>query len=879
MKSNKEIRNDFFEFFKSKKHKIVSSAPLLPAGDKTLLFTNAGMNQFKDMFLGTGKRDYKRAADTQKCMRVSGKHNDFDDVGKDTYHHTFFEMLGNWSFGDYYKEEAIVWAWELLTDVWKLPKDKLYATVYKDDDEAFDLWKEKTDIDQMHILKFGDKDNFWEMGETGPCGPCSEIHIDMGEDLCKDYDHKGKDCWVNSGCPRYIELWNLVFIQYNRKLDRTLEDLPKKHIDTGMGFERIVSVIQGKTSNYDTDLFTPITAKLEELSGKKFDSEYKVAMQVISDHIRSLFFAVSDGIMPSNEGRGYVLRRILRRALRFGQTLGFEKPFLIQLLPVLIDVMGETFGDLEKNTKRITEVINHEEDRFFSTLESGMSELSSIIKNIRKEGKNKLPGEVIFRLYDSLGFPVEICEEVAKEEEIEFDHEGFDKLMHDQKNRGKKSWKGAQADDFSFLKKDSEESKYIGEENHECKANIVSLFDKSGLLSTVDAGKTAYTIFNQTPFYAESGGQTADTGFLTWENGRAEVTDVFKKDKQIIHELKVAEGSLEKDAQVTLSVDFSHKRSIARNHTATHLLHQALSDVVGDHVAQAGSLVDGDRLRFDFTHFGAISRDILDNVEQIVNQKILNNINLDISYKNKDDAVKAGAKALFGEKYEDNVRVVKIGEYSTELCGGTHVESTGDIGLFKIISESSIASGVRRIEALTGSSAIAFFQKIHNTTIKLGDNLNIPIDKLEERVASLNDKLRKLEKAKSKEQSSQNLSSISDLEKSAEKINGYNLIISRVDNPDAGVLKMAIDNFKNKLGDCVVLLGGESKGKCLFVLGASKKAVDAGFDAKTLINKIAGIAGGGGGGRPDLAQAGGKDPDKIDEALDKGKTIIKDAIS
>jgi len=878
MKSSREIRREFFDFFREKGHTIVPSAPLLPIGDKTLLFTNAGMNQFKDVFLGTGSRDYNRAADTQKCMRVSGKHNDLDDVGRDTYHHTFFEMLGNWSFGDYYKKEAIRWAWELLTEKWGLPEDKLYATVHEDDQEAWDLWASETDIGKERILYCGEKDNFWEMGETGPCGPCSEIHIDLGEDACdrKRIDH---ECAVNGICGRFIELWNLVFIQYDRQKDRSLNPLLATHVDTGMGFERIVTVLQGKLSSYESDIFTPLIRRVEEISGKKKDSRNGICMRVIADHIRSLSFAIADGIMPSSEGRGYVLRKILRRALRFAQQLDLSGPFLGKLLPVLISTLGDVFPELEKNRIRILEVLENEESRFFSTLHSGMQELGNMINRTREKGGSSIVAQDIFKLYDSMGFPVDIAREVAADEGLTLDEAGFENLMQEQKDRGRQSWTGMQESEFGFLPGDIVETVYTGEVESSSDASVLLLFNTQGLLESVPQDSEAWLICNRSPFYAAGGGQIADIGNVVWNGGKAAVLDVFRRDKVFVHHIKVEEGTLLSTADLLLTVEAERKKDIARNHTATHILQQALVEVLGEHVAQAGSLVEPDRLRFDFSHFKAINRSTLDKVEQKVNSVIRANFPVTREELSRAAAFEKGAKAIFGEKYGDTVRVVSIGEYSMELCGGTHVDRTGDIALFNILSETSVASGVRRVEAVTGKAALREMQSWHSALLDLSGNFNCPIDSVNERVEGLKQKVQQLEKQVAKNKAGGVLDSVRRLADQSVVINGITVISGRVDNADAKILKKAVDDFKNRFKDSVILLGGDNSGKCLFVMGASGKAVASGFDSKVTLGTIARIVNGGGGGRPDMAQAGGKDVSRLDEAFSSALPAIKEALS
>jgi len=708
MKNSNDIRNEFFDFFKSKKHTLVSSAPLMPTGDSTLLFTNAGMNQFKDIFEGSGKRDYTRAVDSQKCMRVSGKHNDLDDVGRDTTHHTFFEMLGNWSFGDYYKKEAISWAWELLTEVWKLPKEKLWATVYKDDHEAFELWQNETDIDNDKILYFGDKDNFWEMGETGPCGPCSEIHFDLGEEFGV---LKEGEIGVNGDNNRFIEIWNLVFIQYDRAKGGKLNPLPQQHVDTGMGFERIVSILQGKTSNYDTDLFKPLLNIIEEISGKSNQGEDGVAMRVIADHTRALVFSIADGIMPSNEGRGYVLRRILRRALRFGNLLGFSKPFLAPLIDSLISSMGDFYPEIVQNKVRISEVLQFEQESFYRTLYAGMSEAEVIIAKVIKAGGDTFPGDEAFKLYDSMGFPVDICEEIARDAELKFDKEQFNVLMEEQKSRGRDSWKGSSERDFTFLSVDLPATIYLSGEDTVADIKVLEIFNKDEIVSELTTGNEGYLISEKTPFYAEGGGQVSDLGIISGEAGEAEVLEVFKLNELFIHKVKINSGKIVKGMLAEFKVDYKRKRAIAAHHSATHLLQMALTSVLGEHIAQAGSLVKENRLRFDFNHFHKISSDELNQIEMMVNDAIVHDFVVNKDILNKDEAIKAGAKAFFGDKYGEKVRVVSIGDFSKELCGGTHVNRTGEIGMFKIISESSISSGVRRIEAVTGLAAVSLLQK------------------------------------------------------------------------------------------------------------------------------------------------------------------------
>ena len=679
--TSKEIRQQFLDFFKNKDHRIVESAPVVPHGDPTLLFANAGMNQFKDVFLGKGTRDYKRAADTQKCIRVSGKHNDLEEVGHDTYHHTFFEMLGNWSFGDYYKEEAIVWAWELLTDVWKLPKERLWATVYKTDDEAFEIWKNHTDINSNRILRFDEKDNFWEMGDTGPCGPCSEIHINLSDDL-------DDASLVNAGNERCIEIWNLVFIQYDRDENGKLHDLPAKHVDTGMGFERICAVLQNKKSNYDTDVFTPLINEIEKISGRKYLGKDQIPMRVIADHIRTLTFAISDGATPGNEGRGYVLRRILRRAARYGRELGLNDLFLFKLVDTLVRQMKDVFPELESNQKNVERIVKAEEESFNNTLDRGIELFDEISQKSEVQDKALISGEDAFKLYDTFGFPLDLTMVMAKEKGFSVDEEKFNQLMNAQKERARKSTKEKQGEankiadsiDLDELDEDSM-TQFTGYDELESEAEILFVKEKDDKIIFVT---------DKSPFYVESGGQISDKGFLKVDGSIFEITDLVKSNKKIIHVLQKFDSDikLESGQKVMLVVDSNRRWDIMRNHSATHFLHKALREVLGSHVQQSGSYVGPDRLRFDFTHFEKLKEEEIEKIEEIVNDKILQNIPMthhrDTPF---DKAKEMGALMFFGDKYGDKVNVVQFGDYTMEFCGGTHVKNSSQIGLFKIVNE------------------------------------------------------------------------------------------------------------------------------------------------------------------------------------------------
>ncbi len=857
MTSN-EIREQFLEFFKSKQHRIVPSAPVVPFDDPTLLFTNAGMNQFKDVFLGKGKRDYKRAADTQKCIRVSGKHNDLEEVGYDTYHHTFFEMLGNWSFGDYYKEEAIVWGWELLTKVWKLPKERLWATVYRTDDEAFELWKNKTDINPKHILRFDEKDNFWEMGETGPCGPCSEIHIS----LSNDYDNPDL---VNAGTPECIEIWNLVFIQYNKDEKGELHELPAKHIDTGMGFERVCAILQGKNSNYDTDVFTPLIEATSKLSGIKYEKESdKISMRVIADHIRALTFAIADGAVPGNEGRGYVLRRILRRAARHGRKLNLTEPFLFKLVDVLASEMGNIFPELKQKQSYIEKVIKGEEESFNSTLDRGIELFDELIKGLTAEGLKAIPGEDVFKLYDTYGFPADLTNVMAKEKGFSIDESGFNELMEMQRERGREATKDKFASvnislndlrDFNLSEK--EKSEFIGYDELKSKAKIIGHKKENG---------NDLIILDKTPFYVEAGGQIDDHGNIVVESTPLNVLDVAKIDNKTIHVVE-NEGQkiIQPGEEVVANVDEKRRWDIMRNHTATHLLHAALRKVLGTHVHQAGSYVGPDRLRFDFTHYSKLSESEVKEIETIVNEKLRENIPLQ-HHRNIpfDEAKKMGALMFFGDKYGDKVNVVQFGEFSKEFCGGTHVKNSSQIGLFKIISESSISSGVRRIEAVTGLGVENYM-----------DSQIVHLKKSEERIAELIEERKKLEKEMSELKLQSKLGQLDSVISKPKDFNGIKIYKSEINAENMDELKSFGDELRNRIKGGVGVLISKIDNKAAIVCIVSDDLIkEKKLSAGKIVGELAKIVGGGGGGRPHLATAGGRETSKIKEALERVEEVV-----
>ena len=846
MKS-KDIRKSFIQYFESKGHKFVRSSSVVPVDDPTLLFTNAGMNQFKPIFLGQIDSSYLRAVNSQKCIRVSGKHNDLEEVGVDTFHHTFFEMLGNWSFGDYYKKEAIEWAWGLFTEKWKLDKRRLWATVYKDDDEAYELWKEVTDIDSDRVIKCGKKDNFWEMGETGPCGPCSEIHYFIGEDITSQ-----EASGVNNS-DQYWELWNLVFIQSNRLQDGSLEDLPNKHVDTGAGLERIASVMQGKTSNYDTDLFLPIIDAIEKIAESSYENN-PVPHRVITDHLRMLCFSIADGALPSNDGRGYVLRRILRRAARFGRRIGLEKPFLSNLVKDVGKVMGDVYPEILERQSHIEKVIKSEEESFNHTLDRGLNHFEKILEGVGRE--KLISGSDAFKLYDTYGFPLDLTQLIAREKNLTVDERGFEKLMQKQKKQAKEAGRFKKdANELNWVELSSgEDSEFVGYD---------TLYTDAKIRRFANLDDKILLVLDRTPFYAESGGQVGDIGCIDDNGTKLNVINVVKENNTHIH---ICEGSYDmKNITVKCAVDSSHRSAVKKNHTATHLMHKALKTILGDHVNQAGSLVHPDYLRFDLTHFDKILNHELLEIEKIVNTQILLNTKIDVSVQNYDNAKQSGAEALFGEKYGDEVRVVQVGDFSKELCGGTHVNRTGDIGSFKITSESSLSSGVRRIVALTGTKAISHMQMNHSIVSEMQTILNAPPNGMIDRLNAILKEKKDLEKRlKQKKDNSSHSENIFD---EIEKIGDYQLLVKKLDIANIDELKSFGDKVYNRLKDGVAVLFSVSDEKPMAVIVVSKEMNGRGILAGNLAKQVGGFMGGGGGGKPRLATAGGKSNDSIDDAI------------
>ena len=848
---SKTIRQQFITFFKGKQHRFVRSSAVVPVDDPTLLFTNAGMNQFKPIFLGQETRPYVRAVNSQKCIRVSGKHNDLEEVGVDTFHHTFFEMLGNWSFGDYYKAEAIRWAWELFTEVWKLDKNRLWATVYESDDDAFNLWKSETDIAPERILRYGAQDNFWEMGETGPCGPCSEIHYYVGDD-----PEKQSAAGVNVS-DKYWELWNLVFIQNERLPDGSLIDLPAKHVDTGLGLERVLTVIQGKTSNYDTDLFSPIIHKTADLSGVDY-AENPVSFRVIADHIRMLTFSIADGAMPANDGRGYVIRRILRRAARFGRMLELHEPFLYQLVDTVVQIMGEAFPEVVEKRIHISNVIRAEETSFNETLDRGLNNFEKVVAGL---SGSTISGSEAFRLYDTYGFPLDLTQLMARERGLEVDEAGFRKAMEQQKTRAKAAGKfqhAARKIDWQTIGVGND-SKFLGYETATANAQIQRW---------AQDGEYYLLVLDQTPFYAESGGQVGDTGKITGDGIDLQVVDTWKDGDRFVHQCSGsfnAENAFEK---VLCEVDTVRRRSIMRNHTATHLMHAALKQVLGDHVHQAGSLVTPEQLRFDLTHFEKLTREQLIEVEALINREIRRNTELSVDIKSFDKARQAGAEALFGEKYGDEVRMITIADFSNELCGGTHVDRTGDIGFFKIIEESALAAGVRRIVALTGKGAEEYIQDMEANTRLIQARFNCQPAELPERIDQLLAQKKQLEKELKRKQQVDNKFNVRNLIEKGSVIGSYKVVVTTVAAVDNEDLKTKGDVLLEALNSGVAVLGADISGKPGAVVVVTPDLVQVGIKAGDLAREIGKFMGAGGGGRPHLATAGGKDLSKLPDALE-----------
>lgn len=882
-----EIRQSFLDFFAAKTHTIVPSASLVPGGDDTLLFTNAGMVQFKDVFLGKGTRPYSRAVDSQKCMRVAGKHNDLDDVGRDDTHHTFFEMLGNWSFGDYYKEEAISWAWELFTEVWGIPKDRLWTTCFEDefgdiprDDEAAEAWAKQPGIDSSHIIFFGREENFWEMADTGPSGPDSEIHLDLGLEHCNLQDVKGHQCAVNGDCTRFLELWNLVFIQYNRTGPKQLDSLPKKHVDTGLGFERIVSVLQGTQSNYKTDLFVPIIEATQKLAGhgeqelERFWTPYRV----IADHSRAAAFLIGDGVVPGNLGRNYVTRMIIRRASLFGSKLGFDGPFLAEVARTVIEQYGDAYPELVQNQHSIERLITDEEQRFARTVEGGISRLNERLEQL--DGK-VLPGEAAFELYATYGLPLEISRDIARESGKQVEEQGFFEAMdlHRLVSTGEGLKTSGEQDDpdryrelLESLKKSGKLTdgvRYDPYKSFEMETPVLALLRDGEPIDSVKGGDSVSVVMAETPFYVEAGGQVADTGSIAGSAWRIEIENTRSPvEGLVVHDGTVATGKPKVGDPATASVERERRLDIMRNHTATHLLHAALRDVLGSHARQAGSLVAPNRLRFDFTHPEAVAADEIDRIEKKVNDDILSNHPLLIRHQGREEAIQAGAMALFGETYGDTVRTICIGEpscFSYELCGGTHVENTSVIGPFVITSEGSVASGIRRIEAVTGRGALELIRARLATLDSITGELGVGVDQAHERVTKVLEDQHQLEGRQAKLRQTIAFEQLDRL--TPEQVDGIPVLADLLDDLDAESLRQLIDRFRSSNPSGVAVLASTQNGQPIMVAAVTEDLVARGLHAGELVKSVAEVVGGSGGGKPTLAQAGGKDASKLPEAL------------
>ena len=911
MKTAKQIRSEFIDFFKSKKHEFVASSPIVPRNDDTLLFANAGMNQFKDIFLGLAPAKYPRVANSQKCLRVSGKHNDLEEVGRDTYHHTFFEMLGNWSFDDYFKAETIKWAWELLTEVWGIDPNRLWATVFAGDeadglpkdDEAAALWPKVTALPAERVLACGKKDNFWEMGDTGPCGPCSELHIDLGPDRCDMKHVPDHECRVNAGCARYIELWNLVFIQYNRQPGGVLTPVTAKYVDTGAGLERIVAVMQNKKSNYDTDLFMPIIDATEKLTGHKYTSQLgnqtDNAFRVIADHIRALVFSITDGATPSNEGRGYVIRRILRRASRFGRELAMREPFLYKLVPVVVDCLGDAFGEIKERADYVSTVIESEEASFGRTLDRGIDIFNSAAKRAQKTKDKVIGGEDAFQLYDTYGFPLDLTELMAEERNLKVATAKFDELMEQQRERARAAQKNIYVSGIikgtssgsanaTVIPSTDDTLKY---ETDECNGRIRAWVDNEGFkdMGLVKKEDAVGLVLDKTCFYAEAGGQIGDCGVIRTDTAEFIVENTTKVGNCIIHQGKVTEGAFEVGSTVQAIVG-KDRNSIKNNHTATHLLQWALQQVLGDSVVQQGSFVGPDYLRFDFTYHKAPDDEQLKEAERLVKDKIAADLPVTWTVLPIEEAKKLGAMALFGEKYGDEVRVIAIGAedkdrineaFSREFCGGTHVDRLGSIGGFKIIKEESISAGVRRITAFTGAGLADYLEKARDVVDELSAMLKVQSEALTERVSQLikdNKGLAKKLKAAARQSGSDAMGEARQLLENCKKIGETSIIASRLSTTSVEQAREAVDMLKKKAKSAAIVLAFDDEGKVTLLAGVTNDLIDKGLKAGDIIKEIAPIVDGGGGGRPQMAQAGGKNPAKIGDALARALELITERL-
>jgi len=869
-----EVRSKFLDYFKKHGHQIVRSSSLVPQDDPTLLFVNAGMVQFKRTFLGEEKRSYVRATSSQKCVRAGGKHNDLENVGYTARHHTFFEMLGNFSFGDYFKEKATEFAWDLLTNGYGLPADKLWVSIYLDDDEAFDIWQKQIGVPAERIVRFGEADNFWSMGDTGPCGPCSEIHIDRGaEHGC------GKpDCALGCECDRFLEIWNLVFMQFNRDADGNMTPLPKPSIDTGLGLERMASIVQKVPTNFDTDLIRPVMQQAEMLAGvgRKESKQADVAMKVIADHSRAAVFLIADGILPANEGRGYVLRRIMRRAIRYGRNIGLTQPFLHRTAGVVFDIMQSAYPELADARAFVSSVIKNEEVRFFETLDHGLRVLNDALAELKADGRKVVPGGLIFKLYDTYGFPVDIVRDVVRDEDMQLDMDSFERNMQHQRERSRQvSTFASTVEAFKKLTAAGRFTEFCGYEQLSAPATVLALVHDGRELDAAQAGDMVEMVCDVTPFYAEAGGQVGDRGRAVGENGELRIEDTVRDPAGlVVHRCKVTAGRVRPGDRLTLQVDARRRAATACNHTATHLLHWALRKVLGDHVKQAGSLVAPDRLRFDFTHFAQVETAALEEIEILVNRRIRQNVAVDIRETDMDSAIASGATALFEEKYGERVRVISLAEFSRELCGGTHTQRTGDIGVFKIVSEASVSSGVRRIEALTGEAALVHIQKTDAAVQAIAHMTREAPATVVQRIGKMMAAQKHLEKEVQQLRVQLAAQSMGDVSDSVRQIDGTRLLVKKVAADSPAALREMGDRLKEKIKSGVIVLGSRAGGKALLIALVTKDLVER-YHAGRIISQAAAVVGGRGGGRPDMAQAGGSQPQHLDQALDKVEEIVR----
>ncbi len=869
------VRETFLQYFADRGHRIVRSSPLLPKDDPTILFTNAGMNQFKNVFLGLEKRGYDRAVSVQKCMRVSGKHNDLETVGRTAKHHTFFEMLGNFSFGDYFKKEAVAFAWDLVTRVYGLPADRLYATVYLDDDEAFRLWAEEVGVPRERIFRYGKKDNFWAMGDTGPCGPCSELHYDLGADI-----EAGEPfTLIDKGSDRFVELWNLVFMEFDQGPDGALRPLPSPSIDTGMGLERMTAVVQGKRSNFDTDLFMPLIEAAAAMAKREYPAgdEGDVALRVVADHVRAATFLIGDGVSPANDGRGYVLRRLIRRASRQGTLVGIDRPFLFELVGRVADIMQDAYPELLASAEYISRVCLAEEERFAATLASGLRTFDLAVREARESGGAALSGAQVFRLYDTYGFPLDLSQELAREQGLTVDEAGFARELEDQKKRARLSWKGEAKrkekqvyDEFKGLKVRGR----VHEARELADVRVLGLLKDGRRAEALAAGDAGEIILEETPFYAEAGGQVGDTGTLRGPKFSALVENVtYATPEVVVHAVRVLSGEVREGDRLDAAPDLVRRQAVSNNHTATHLLHAALRQVLGDHVKQSGSLVSPSRLRFDFSHFAPLSREEVRRVEDIVNGRIRADVPLETRVTSLEEGLREGATAIFEEKYGETVRVVGIGDFSKELCGGVHVHATGELGLFKIVSEAGVAAGMRRIEAVTGDGAVRYLRELEDELAGLEKALGVARRDLPARVEKLQARIEELER-EAKALRREKLSGAQATATVEKLVKGFKVEVRRLDGLTMAELRDKADDLKNKLGSGVVVIGSAAEGKALIVASVTKD-LTARIQAGALIKELAPVIGGGGGGRPDFAQSGGPGAGELDKALDLVPALVE----